>query len=84
MLVAWLVAFAIACGELSATILVTPAGITTVPIRVFRLLHAGVRNQVAAICLTSIMGFLLIAVVVICLAPRVWQIRGHKSGATRL
>ena len=62
--VAWLVAMAGACGELSASILVVPPGVTTVPIRVFGLLHAGVKNQVAAICLTSIAGFLLITVLI--------------------
>lgn len=71
--VAWLVAFAIACGELSATIMVNPAGITTVAIRVFRLLHTGVRNQVAAVCLTSMLGFLLVAALVTSLAPRLWR-----------
>ncbi len=78
MLTAWLVAFAVSCGELSATILVVPAGITTVPIRVFRLLHTGVRNQVAAICLTSMFGFFVIAVVVTLLGPLAW--RSHKAG----
>jgi len=62
--VAWLVALAIACGELPASILVVPAGITTVPIRVFGLMHAGVANQAAALCLTSIVQFLLLAAVV--------------------
>ena len=51
--VAWLVSLAIACGELPASILVVPAGVTTVPIRVFGLLHSGVTNQAAAICLTE-------------------------------
>ena len=37
---------------------------TTVPIRVFGLLHAGVSNQVAAICLTNICGYLLVAMLV--------------------
>lgn len=61
LVVAWLVSLATACGELPASILVVPAGVTTVPIRVFGLLHAGVTNQAAAICLTSIVGFLLVA-----------------------
>ncbi len=72
MLTAWLVAFAVACGELSATILVVPPGITTIPLRVFRLLHTGVRNQVAAICLTGVFGFLVIALAIMLLAELAW------------
>jgi iron(III) transport system permease protein len=64
LVVAWLVALAIACGELSASILVVPPGVTTVPIRVFGLMHAGVRNQVSAICLTNVILFLLITTLV--------------------
>ena len=56
--VAWLVSFSISSGELSATILVVPPGVTTVPIRVFGLLHSGVTNQAAAICLTGILVLL--------------------------
>ena len=62
--VAWLVSLAIAWGELSASILVVPAGVTTIPIRVFGLLHSGVTNQAAALCLTSMLGFLLVAAVI--------------------
>jgi len=49
--VAWLVALAVALGELSATILVAPPGVRTISIRLFGLLHAGVENQAAAVCL---------------------------------
>ncbi|MHB0955952.1 MAG: ABC transporter permease [Pirellulaceae bacterium] len=61
---AWLVSLAISCGELSATILVVPPGVTTIPIRVFGLLHAGVTNQAAAICLTGLVLFFLVAAVI--------------------
>ena len=81
--VAWLVAFAIASGELSATILVNPAGITTVPILVFRMLHTGVHNQVAAVCLTNMLGVLVVAALVICLAPRLWRWRRAASVGER-
>lgn len=49
--VAWLVAFAWSLGELDAGILVAPPGIETLSIRIFRLLHFGVDDQVAALCL---------------------------------
>ena len=50
--VATLAAVAIGCGDLSATILVTPPGLFTVSSRVFGLLHAGVDDQTAGLCLT--------------------------------
>jgi iron(III) transport system permease protein len=71
--VAWLVSLAIGCGELSATILVVPPGVTTIPIRVFGLLHSGVTNQAAAICLTSILVFFLVAAVIQRLSDRVFR-----------
>lgn len=53
---AWLVAFAIAVGELAATILVMPPqrGATALSIQVFQLLHYGVDDRVAAICLDTV------------------------------
>ena len=77
--VAWLVSLAIACGELPASILVVPAGVTTVPIRVFGLLHSGVTNQAAAICLTSIFGFLLVAAATQWLGALVLRRAVHNS-----
>lgn len=64
---AWLVAFAVAYGDLSSSILVVPPGIMTLPMRVFDQLHAGVDDRVAAICLTSLGGFLVIALLAIAL-----------------
>jgi iron(III) transport system permease protein len=69
--VAWLAALALACGELSATILVIPPGITTLTLRVFGLLHAGVTNQAAALCLTALAVVFLLAVLVSRLLRRV-------------
>lgn len=57
---AWLAAFAIASGDLAASILVMPPGVSTIPVRVFGLLHSGVDDQVAGICLTNIASFLLV------------------------
>jgi ABC-type Fe3+ transport system permease subunit len=53
---AWLVAFAVAIGELAATILVMPPqrGATALSIQVFQLIHYGVDDRVAAICLVTV------------------------------
>jgi iron(III) transport system permease protein len=48
---AWLAALALAIGELAATHLVTPPGMQSLAFRIFDLLHAGVEDQVASICL---------------------------------
>ena len=70
LLVAWLVGFAVAAGDLTATILVTPPGITTVPIRVFGMLHAGVDDQVAGLCLTTVVATSLLAAAALGLVRR--------------
>lgn len=49
--VAWLVGLAVAVGELAATVLVVPPGSTTISVRIFSLIHYGVDDRVAAICL---------------------------------
>ena len=54
---AWLVALAVALGELAASILVVPPGVTTLAIRIFGLLHYGVEDQVAGICLALVALF---------------------------
>jgi ABC-type Fe3+ transport system permease subunit len=53
---AWLIALAIAVGELAATVLVMPPqrGATALSIQVFQLLHYGVDDRVAAICLVMV------------------------------
>jgi iron(III) transport system permease protein len=58
---AWLAAFVIASGDLACSILVVPPGVTTVPIRVFNLIHYGVDHQVAGVCLTMLAGSIVIA-----------------------
>jgi iron(III) transport system permease protein len=61
---AWL-AFIIAIGELAATVLVMPPGVSTLSIRIFGLLHYGAEDQVAALCLTLwlMTGLLTVGVV---------------------
>ncbi len=69
---AWLAAFAIASGDLAASILVIPPGITTIPVRVFGLLHSGVDDQVAGICLTTVGAFAVLGSLILWLMrPRI-------------
>ena len=58
---AWIVALAVALGDLAASILVVPPGVTTLSIRIFGLLHYGVEDQVAGICLALVAIFAAIA-----------------------
>jgi iron(III) transport system permease protein len=54
---AWLVGFAVAVGELAATVLVLPPQkYTAISVRVFQMLHYGVDDRLAAICLVMIFG----------------------------
>jgi iron(III) transport system permease protein len=80
---AWLVAFAVAYGDLSASILVVPPGIMTLPMRVFDQLHAGVDDRVASICLTSLFGFFVMALLAVALFLP-WLRQLARSGRTRL
>jgi iron(III) transport system permease protein len=69
--VAWLAALAISLGDLAASILVVPPGVTTLSIRIFGLLHYGVEDQSAGICLAMIAIFALLAWAVFRLASRI-------------
>jgi len=55
--VSWLGAFAVALADLAASILVVPPGMTTLSIRIFDLLHAGVEDRVAGLCLALLALF---------------------------
>ncbi len=48
---AFCLSFIVAMGELAATILVVPPGVSTLSIRIFGLMHYGADDQVSAICL---------------------------------
>jgi len=58
---AWLAGFVVAIGELAATVLVAPPGLPTLSLRIFNLLHYGVEDQVAGICLALMLVVGLIA-----------------------
>jgi iron(III) transport system permease protein len=59
--VAWLVGLAVASGDLAASILVVPPGMETLSRRVFGLIHYGIEDQVAGICLAQVLVFGIIA-----------------------
>jgi iron(III) transport system permease protein len=63
-LVAWITAF----GELAATILVVPPGMPTLPIRAFGLLHNGVEDELAGICLALAAMIAVVAAATLALA----------------
>ncbi len=67
---AWLVGLAVAVGDLAATVLVVPPGVTTISVRIFSLLHYGVEDRVASICLVLVLGLAVVAVVVAGLVAR--------------
>ncbi len=54
---AWIVAMAVALGELGGTVLVSVPGVTTLSERIFGLLHSGVEDRLAGICLALIVLF---------------------------
>ncbi|MEX2114031.1 MAG: ABC transporter permease subunit [Pirellulales bacterium] len=67
---AWLVALAVATGELDASILVVPPGVSTLPIQIFGLIHYGVDDQVAGISLFMLVALLGYAVALALVARR--------------
>lgn len=54
---AWLVGILVAAGDLTTSVLVMPPGTTTLTIRIFGLLHAGVEDRLASVCLTAMTIF---------------------------
>lgn len=49
-LAVWLLLFVASVGELSCSILVLPPGVTTVSMRLFEMLHFGMRHQDSGLC----------------------------------
>ncbi len=52
--VAWMILALVSVGELSTTILVLPPGVTTLSMRLFEMLHFGMRHQDSGLCLVLI------------------------------
>lgn len=57
----YLVAMALAMGDLAASILVVPPGVTTLSIRIFNLIHTGFEDEVAGLCLSTFALFAVMA-----------------------
>jgi iron(III) transport system permease protein len=76
---AWVVALAVALGDLAASILVVPPGMTTLSIQIFDLLHSSVEDQVAGISLALIMVFAVVTGLAAWLAGR-WE--ANVAGST--
>jgi iron(III) transport system permease protein len=70
--VAWLIGLALALGDLTASILVVPPGVETLSIHVFNLVHYGVEDQVAGICLALVTALGGLASTAMWLARRYW------------
>lgn len=68
--VAWLAAFVVASGELDASILVVPPGVSTLPIHIFGLIHYGVDDQVAGASLFIFAAMALYALAFLGIARR--------------
>lgn len=75
---AWVVALAVALGDLAASVLVVPPGVNTLSIRIFGLLHYGVEDRVAGICLAQVAMFAAVTVGVVWLVKR-WQGQQAKA-----
>lgn len=56
-----LVCSAVSIGELSASVLIMPAGVTTVATEVFRLIHYGAEDQLAGLCLSCLLAIVTIS-----------------------
>ena len=69
--ITWLVAFALAIGELASTVLVVPPRVTTLTGRIFDWLHYGANDQVAGVCLWMSALYLVIGFCVFRLMQRV-------------
>ena len=59
--VAWLVALAVALGDLAASILVLPPGVATIATHLFGMLHFGVEDQAAGMSLALLGLFVVVA-----------------------
>jgi len=67
---AWVVGLAVSIADLGAVVLVVPPGVVPLSIEIFQLLHAGVEDHVAGICLAMMALLALLALAVAWLARR--------------
>jgi ABC-type Fe3+ transport system permease subunit len=76
---AWLVAMAIALGDLAASILVVPPGVMLLSRRIFDLIHYGVEDYLAGVCLALIVMFAATAAAIAWLAGRLSRQRAQEQ-----
>jgi iron(III) transport system permease protein len=72
---AWLIALAVSLGELAGSILVVPPGVSTLSISIFGLLHYGVEDRVAGVCLALLLIFSGLAATVLLIVRRLAKSR---------
>jgi len=80
---AWVVAMAVALGDLAAGVMVLPPGVDTLSRRIFGLLHSGQEAEVAGICLALVLLFGAVALLAGWLAVR-WGRRAMSLGGRPL
>jgi iron(III) transport system permease protein len=68
--IAWLASLAIGAGDLAASLPVLPPGHATIANQIFILIHAGVHNAEAGLCLGQLALFAVIAAVVLAISAR--------------
>ena len=76
---AWIVAMAVALGEVGGSVLVAVPGVTTLSEQIFGLLHSGVEDRLAGICLALIVLFAAATVAAAWLVRR-WARPGTNVG----
>jgi iron(III) transport system permease protein len=74
---AWLAALAVSAGDVSSSILAAPPGVSTIPILVFGMIHFGVTDQVAGVCLVCAAGYAILGAIVFTLLGRSRGLRGE-------
>lgn len=61
LMVAAFIVFVLAFGELGTTLLVSPPGVETVPVKIYNLMHYGAEDLVAALCLILMLLIFIVA-----------------------
>lgn len=79
----WLLTLSMSVADLSATILALPPGVTTVAIRIFNLVHYGVGDQLAALCLGTTGLFVFFSLTITSLLPSTLASRRRQSDVMR-
>jgi len=79
LIAAWLVSFILTVGELGTTVLVSPPGESTLPVRIYTLIANTSSSEVAALALMEV-GIILVPLIFLALLTRGGPKRGAPSG----